>query len=121
MILVDSSVWIDHFRAADDALNRVLLQGAVVQHRFVTAEVALGSIANRAQIVARLSALPQVEPVDEDRLLDFIRDSELAGCGIGLVDAHLLMACDLQHHQLWTRDKRLQAQAERLGWSYRHA
>lgn len=118
MILVDSSVWIDHLRAADPQLNLILLQGAVTQHRFVTAELALGTIANRELVISRLAALPQVDLAEEDDLLTFIESAALPGTGIGLVDAHLLYASHHHQHRLWTRDKRLRAQAEKLGCAY---
>jgi predicted nucleic acid-binding protein len=118
VILVDSSVWIDHLRAADPQLNLILLQSDVIQHGFVTAELALGTIANRGLVTSRLAALPQVEPAEEDDLLTFIGNAALPGTGIGLVDAHLLYASCHHQHQLWTRDKRLRAQAEKLGCAY---
>lgn len=118
MILVDSSVWIDHLRSNVEALNQALYEGRVIQHPFVTAELALGSLANRQQIIAHLSALQQIEPVGGDELLAFIDSTQLAGAGIGLVDAHLLAAAYAGDHQLWTSDKRLRAQAERLGCAY---
>ncbi|MCL9982262.1 MAG: type II toxin-antitoxin system VapC family toxin [Erythrobacter sp.] len=121
MILVDSSVWIDHLRATVPELNRVLLLGEVIQHGFVTAELALGSIAKRDQLIAGLAALPQIAPAAEDDLLGFVTEAALAGTGIGLVDAHLLNACHRHQHKLWTRDKRLRAQAERLGIAYPHS
>jgi predicted nucleic acid-binding protein len=118
VILVDSSVWIDHLRSADAQLNLILLQGDVIQHGFVTAELALGTLANRELVISRLAALPQAEPADEDGLLTFIGQAALAGTGIGLVDAHLLHTSCHYRHQLWTRDKRLRAQAEKLGCAY---
>ena len=114
MILVDSSVWIDHLRSVVGGLHRALLDGRVVQHAFVTTELALGSLANRGQVIDYLAALPQVVPVHEGELLDFISRNKLSGVGIGLVDAHLLASCCGTGHRLWTRDKRLKLQAERL-------
>lgn len=121
MILVDSSVWIDHLRSAEPELGRVLLLGQVIQHGFVTVELALGSISNRNQLIAGLAALPQVGKAAEHDLLDFIAEAALSGTGIGFVDAHLLYACHRHQHDLWTRDKRLLAQAVRLGCAYSHA
>lgn len=121
MILVDSSVWIDHLRVTEPELSRVLLLGQVIQHGFVTAELALGSIANRDQLIAGLAALPQIDKAVEHDLRGFITEAALAGAGIGFVDAHLLHACYRHKHKLWTRDKRLRTQAERLGCAYSHA
>lgn len=118
MILVDSSVWIDHLRSPVEELNRILLRGEVIQHGYVTAEMALGSLANRSLVIARMAALPQASTVPDSALLAFIECNGLPGSGIGLVDAHLLAVCCGDGHQLWTRDKRLRIQAERLGCAY---
>lgn len=118
MIVVDSSVWIDHLRTGIDDLGTILLQGEVIQHDFVTAELALGSLANRVQVIAHLAALPQLAAVSQGQLFDFITSAELAGSGIGFVDAHLLAACCAHDHQLWTRDKRLNTKAGKLGCAY---
>lgn len=118
MIIVDSSVWIDHLRSAIEELSRRLLLGEIIQHSFVTTELALGSLADRKKVISRLAALPQISPVAEFSLLAFIEGEQLAGTGIGLVDTHLLAACREEHHKLWTRDKRLKLHAERLGCAY---
>ncbi len=121
MILLDSSVWIDHLRTAEPELSRILLLGEGIQHCFVTGEWALGSIASRDQLIAGRSALPQVDKAAEHALLDCISAAALAGTGIGLVDAHLLHACHRHQHKLWTRDKRLRLKAEALGCGYSHS
>lgn len=97
----------------------VLTSGRVLQHPFVTAEIALGSLKDRRSFVAMLAELPQASPVSDDGLIEYVDQAELHGTGIGMVDAHLL-ACAAQGEgiRLWTRDKRLQQHAERLGLAY---
>ncbi len=119
MIVVDTNVWIDHLHVYDVNLAGLLDNVEVLQHPCVTTELALGSLANRARILAMLDTLPQAEMVAEATVLQTINDCMLFGTGIGYVDAQLLA---LTHRtaelQLWTRDKRLAAQAERLGCAY---
>lgn len=118
MIVVDTSIWIDHIRVPNAALNALLLGGDVVHHPFVTQEIALGSIASRADVLKGLAALPAIVPAGTDELLEYIEKAKLMGTGVGLVDASLLAGSDTSGARLWTRDKRLHAQAERLGLAY---
>lgn len=121
MILVDTSIWIDHLRKPLPELARVLNEQSVVQHPHVTTELALGSLANRSRILALLAFLPQASSASDDRLLAFIDDRQLMGTGIRYVDCQLLASCCSDQHLLWTRDKRLMSQAEQLGCAYRSA
>jgi predicted nucleic acid-binding protein len=118
VILADSSVWIDHIREPLTPLTTLLSERRLVMHPFVSGEIALGSIARRAQVLGVLTSLEQLEPVAPDALLDFIEEADLAATGIGHVDAHLLAAARRTQARLWTRDKRLAAQAQRLGLAY---
>lgn len=116
MIIVDSSIWIDHFRRTLPGLADLLTTGQVLQHPFVTAELALGSIPNRNTTLAVLGTLAASPVSDLEATRDFIERNSLAGTGIGLVDACLLASTASQPGLLlWTRDKRLTAQAKRLG------
>jgi predicted nucleic acid-binding protein len=116
MILVDTSVWIDHLRRANSALAVALSEGGVVQHQFVTAELALGSLAERERFVSMLGLLPAAPVVTQRELLTFITEHRMHGTGLGMVDAHLLASVTrLPDTTLWTLDKRLAAQATRLG------
>jgi hypothetical protein len=118
VIIVDTSVWIDHIRRPIDALGELLLADRIRHHPFVTAEIMLGSVASRAAVAAALSRLPACLPAEPEALLRFLESAELSGCGIGFVDAHLLLAAASAEHRLWTRDKRLNAHAERLDLAY---
>lgn len=115
MILVDSSVWVDHLRGSDPVLVRLLTAGQVLAHPFVIGELALGSLRQRETVLGALQGLPQAIVADEGEVLGFIDRYALAGIGIGYVDAHLLASARLSVATLWTRDKRLNGAAQRLG------
>lgn len=114
MILVDTSVWIDHLRSGDAALAALLDGGQVLAHPFVTGELALGRLRRRGEILAALGSLPQATTATDTEVLRFIADHALDGLGIGYIDAHLLASALLSSAALWTRDKRLHAAAARL-------
>jgi predicted nucleic acid-binding protein len=115
MILVDTSVWIDHLRDADAKLIYLLEKNQVACHPVVIGEVALGSIKNRETIISALTDLPSVVIAEHQEVLDFIELHLLSGSGIGFSDVHLLASAMLTPNtRIWTRDKRLAAQAVRL-------
>jgi predicted nucleic acid-binding protein len=115
VIIVDSSIWIDHLRSPEPGLAMALSEGMVLQHPFVTSELALGSLANRVGIVAMLGDLPQAQILPHVTFLNFIEEARLPETGLGMVDAHLLAsAAAFDTVRLWTRDKRLAREAERL-------
>ncbi|HEX6374938.1 MAG TPA: PIN domain-containing protein [Allosphingosinicella sp.] len=118
MILVDTSIWADHFGRRDADLDDILQREIVLGHEFVTAEIALGNLADPAGTIWMLESMPQARIANHPELMILIRRGRLAGSGIGFVDAHLLAACQLSGARLWTRDKRLRAQAEVLGVSW---
>lgn len=117
MILVNSSVWIEHVRAgADERLNELLERGDVLTHPFVIGEIALGHVRRREAMLAALELLEQVEVCDDDEVLDFIHRHRLVGSGIGYIDAHLLAATKLTDDcSFWTLDRRFRDVASRLG------
>jgi len=116
VIIADTSVWVDHLRAGDDGLKDVLASAAVMMHPFIIAELALGSLRARKQILDDLASLPP-SPVATDaeaRLL--IERERLYGLGIGYVDVHLIASARLSGSAtLWTRDRRLRGVAQRMG------
>ena len=119
MILVDTSIWIDHWRNSDERLTRLLEAGQVLVHPFVVGELALGNLLHRQQVLTVLQDLPQAVRATDAEVLGFIDQAALAGSGIGYIDAHLLAAIRLTPGtQLWSRDKRLLVVSVRLGLSY---
>lgn len=116
MILVDTSVWVDHLRSSDAQLVDLLERAQVVMHPFVVGEIACGSLANRSTVLELLRDLPAATVAESDEVLAFIEHQALHGKGIGYVDAHLLASVALTGRaQLWTRDKRLLVAAQALG------
>ena len=115
MVLVDTSIWIDHLRSANARMVRLLEDGEIVVHPFVIGELACGNLRNRSEILALLHALPQAPCVTDREVLFFIERHSLAGQGLGLIDMHLLASSQMGAHVLWTRDQRLRAAAEELG------
>ena len=118
MILVDTSVWVDHFRRGDPPLADLLSNGRVSMHPFVRGELALGNLKPRGEILQLLADLPQALVADESELLHIVESRKLMGLGIGLIDAHLLASALLDAGTLYTRDKRLLAVATKLKISY---
>lgn len=115
MILVDTTVWIDHLRRGDRLLIEALERDAVVMHPFVVGEIACGSLTNRASILDLLQQLPMATVAESDEVLGFIESHKLHGNGIGYIDVHLLASAAIGGAKLWTRDRRLDAVARKLG------
>jgi predicted nucleic acid-binding protein len=119
MILVDTSVWVDHLRGADKALAVALEAGEVLVHPFVVGELACGNLAHRQEVLSLLRALPQAQVATDDEGLAFIEGRRLMGRGIGYVDVHLLASAALDGDAtLWTRDKPLAAVAAELSLAH---
>jgi len=114
MILVDTSIWVDHLRKGDARLKTFLGAGQVVIHPFVLGELALGNLRQRNAVLSSLRGLPHAVLARNEEVMDFIERHALAGLGIGFVDAHLLASARLTSAFLWTRDKRLLAAAVKL-------
>jgi predicted nucleic acid-binding protein len=116
MILVDTSIWIDHLRSKDERLVALLNSSQVVAHPFVIGELALGSLRNRNEVLSRLNDLPSAVIATNEEVMAFITQNVIYGLGIGFIDAHLLASVRLSPGSaLWTRDKRLFAAGVRLG------
>jgi predicted nucleic acid-binding protein len=107
MILVDTSVWIDHLRAGSDRLRSLLFDEQVLCHPFIVGELACGTLRNRREILGMLRALPEAHLVEHEEVLSVLEARRLYGRGLGWVDAHLLASTLLTGCTLWTFDKPL--------------
>jgi len=114
VILVDTSIWIDHLREGSRALTNLLNDGEVLCHPFIIGELSCGNLRQRREIIALLHALPPLDRASDDEVLFFIEKHRLFGKGLGLIDIHLLASCSMSSCQLWTKDKRLMKIAENL-------
>ena len=118
MVLVDTSVWIDHFRQHNRHLSMLLEREHVYGHAFVIGELACGNLQNRAEILALLQMLPKACNPTYDEVLSFIENHDLMGKGLGYIDITLLASAMLTDCLLWTRDKALANAAKELETGY---
>jgi len=119
VILVDTSVWVDHFRAGHKGLADLLNAGMVLTHPFVVGELALGNLRQRDIVLNTLSDLPHAAVATDTEVLRFIDRQALFGRSIGYVDVHLLAAAQLTlGAELWTNDNRLRDVAAQLGLAF---
>jgi len=115
MILVNTSVWVDHLRTNNEALAGLLNIGAVLAHPFIIGELALGQMRQREVVLTSLTALPRAAIATDADVLRFIERHALFGRGIGYIDVHLLVAARLtEAASLWTSDRRLHSIADEL-------
>ena len=114
MILVDTSVWVDHLRGGQPRLRRLLNDALVLVHPIVVGELALGGLKKGSEILGLLDEMPQAEAASHSEVLEFVDRHGLAGSGVGWVDVHLLVSAALTRASLWTLDRPLAAVAGRL-------
>lgn len=115
MILVDTSVWVEHLRHGLPRLATLLQEGEVMIHPWVIGELACGNLRKRSQVLELLQGLPAVTVASDTEVLLLIEREQLMGRGIGYIDAHLVAAARLSHCRLWTQDRRLAAVAQEQG------
>ena len=116
MILVDTSVWIDHLRRPEARLQELLQNDEVATHPLVRLELALGSVAGREKVLNDLSLLVQVPVAEMDELFALVELRRLYRRGIGITDLHLVAAALVDRTlSIWTRDRRLGDVADELG------
>ena len=119
MILVDTSIWVDHLRRGDAALTDALERGSVFIHPFIIGELACGLFGNREELLGLLQRLPAVPAATDAETLRFIEGRRLMGRGIGYIDVHLLTSAALSGGvRLWSRDGRLASVADDLGLAF---
>lgn len=118
MILVDTSIWADHFVRPNQRLIALNKSGESIMHPHVIGELAAGNIRPWQRSVAALRSLPTAPLLSEDALYAFIWDRQLMGTGLSFVDLHLIGSTFSIGGRLWTRDKRLHEKAAVLGCAY---
>ena len=119
MVLVDTSVWINHLRNSDKHLEKLLFDGDVVCHIHIIGELACGNLKNYKEIISLFQSLPTIKVVEFQEYLYFIEKNQLSGKGLGFVDIHLLASAKLNQVPLWTADKSLEVAATELDLSYK--
>ena len=115
MILVDTSIWINHFNKSNAGLIKLLNSAQVCIHPFVIGELSCGNISNRKEILSHLKSLPLVDTALDEEVFTFIEDKNLYGIGLGFVDVHLLASALIHNVKIWTGDKTLNKVAINLG------
>lgn len=118
MVLVDTSVWIDHFRRGNLELEFLLDRAEVLCHPMIPGELACGNLSQRSKILGFLQALPQAEIAGHDEVMGYIDSHNLMGHGLGFIDVHLLASARLSQTPLWTMDLALKRIAHRLAIGY---
>jgi predicted nucleic acid-binding protein len=122
LILVDTSVWVEHLRQGDAQLVDLLERANVMMHPFVVGEIACGNLRDRSSVLELLQDLPAASVAESEEVLGFIGRHVLHGKGIGYIDVHLLASVALtEGAKLWTRDTRLRVAAEALGCAFKDA
>ena len=119
MVIVDTSVWVSHFREGNTELANLLNNGVVVCHPFVVGELACGNLKNRNQILSLLQSLPMSIKAEHEEVLEFIESNQLMGKGLGYVDIHLIASAMLTGIPIWTHDKKLEQVANALHISHK--
>lgn len=114
-MLVDTSVWIDHFRRRNARLVECLESGQISIHPFVIGELSCGNLARRVEVLGLLSSLPALQAIEHQEVLEFVGALRLHGRGLGWIDMHLLASARLARVPLWTLDKRLAVAASNIG------
>ena len=114
MILVDTSVWIEHLQMGSARLRSLLYDERILCHPFIVGELACGTLRNRREILTMLRALPEARVAEQEEVLRFLEARRLYGRGLGWVDAHLLASTLLTGCTLWTLDQPLRRAAAAL-------
>lgn len=120
MVLVDTSVWVAHFRDGNDELATLLNDGRVLCHPLIAGELACENLKDRAVILSFLQLLPMSIEAEHEEVLSFIENNRLMGKGIGYVDAHLIASAVLTGIPIWTLDKKLAQAADSLHIKYKN-
>jgi predicted nucleic acid-binding protein len=119
VILVDTSVWVDHLRVGNRQLQSLLESAEVLVHPFIVGELACGTLRHREEVLTYLQALPEAQAAEHEEVMRVVEHERLYGRGIGWIDAHLLTSARLSDAVFWTLDKRLSRVASALALAFR--
>jgi predicted nucleic acid-binding protein len=119
MVLVDTSIWIDHFRNSDLKLEYLLNDGKAFTHTLVIGEIACGNFKNRKLILSLMNALPSISEISREEYFIFLEQHKMYGLGLGFIDINLLASAVLANCELYTRDKALRSAAEKFNIDYK--
>ncbi|MBN8553975.1 MAG: PIN domain-containing protein [Deltaproteobacteria bacterium] len=117
-VIVDTNIWINHFKNKNSVLEELLTEDRVVLHPFILGELACGNLDRRAEILELFSWLPKSEILSEEEVLSFLASEKIYGKGLGWIDVHLLGAARISRAQLWTLDKALLKEAKRFSINF---
>jgi predicted nucleic acid-binding protein len=115
VILVDTSIWLAHFRTNNQRLFDLLEAALVSSHPCIIGEIACGNLARRESVLSSLKALPQTTVATDNEVLHFIEKHQISGKGVGYVDLHLLVSAAISGEKVWTADRRMTEVASLLG------
>lgn len=118
MILVDTSIWINHLRKSESRLVELLIDGLVDTHDYVIGELAAGNLKQRDMFLQDIQTLPRLQVISMQEILKLIEMQKLMGKGLGYVDISLLASCLVNSRKLWTNDRRLLDVARKLGVAF---
>ena len=118
MILVDTSIWVNHFREGNPVLEQLLNNGDVMCHPFIIGEIACGNLKNRQEILLLLQNLPEAKKASHREIMYFIEQRNLMGKGLGYIDMHLSASALLTNVRVWTYDNKLNEVNKHLGIRY---
>jgi len=118
MVLVDTSVWVEHLRFGNIGLKNLLNECHVVCHLFIIGELACGNLSNRSKILSLLQALPLANHAEHEEVMRFIENYSLMGKGLGYIDMHLIASALLTKAPIWTLDKKLKEVSLKVGLAY---
>ncbi len=118
MVLVDTSVWVGHFRSGNLRLASLLGDGDAACHPFVIGELACGNLPARTETLGCLLELPRTRVASQDEVLSLIEIRRLMGKGLGFIDIHLLAAALLDGIPIWTEDVPLNKAAAQIGIAF---
>jgi predicted nucleic acid-binding protein len=117
-VLVDTNLWIKHFRQGNELLSALLEDNEVLCHPVVIGELAMGNLPRRGQTIKDFESLAQPKQASWAETRHFVETRQLYGKGLQWNDMILLASCVVSRVPLWTLDRRLAEAAGEIGVAY---